>query len=82
MVVGSGSSSLLSVGTQGVQAGIQRANEAALDIARLSVASGEDMSDLTTSLVELSASEQMVAAAAKVVKTADDTLGTLIDIRA
>jgi hypothetical protein len=74
--------SLLSIGTQGVQSGVKRANEAALDIARLGIASGEDQSDLATSLVELTVSEQLVAASAAVIKTADETLGTLIDTRA
>jgi hypothetical protein len=72
------SNSILSVGTQGMQAGFARAAEAASSIAR----GGDDQGDLTTSLVDLKASEVQVKASAAVVKSADDMIGTLIDIKA
>lgn len=72
------SSSVLSVGTQGMQAGFARASEAASNIAR----GGDDLGDLTTSLVDLKAGEVQVKASAAVVRSADDMIGTLIDIKA
>jgi hypothetical protein len=41
-----------------------------------------EQADLATSLVALQAGKQEVEAGAKVVKTADEVLGTLIDTRA
>lgn len=70
-------SSVLSSGIQGLQAGIGRANQAAGQIARAGTSA--DGGDLATSLVDLKSSEQQVSASAKVIKTADDMLGTLID---
>ena len=71
--------SLLSIGTQGVQAGMRRANEAAQDIVRVTTGSPDKGGDLVTPLVDLKVSEHLVAASAKVIKSADETLGTLID---
>lgn len=77
------SSSLLSIGTQGIQAGYARANEAAGNIARsASQNSGDNLGDLTTSIVDLKRGEQQVKASASVVRTADELIGTLIDIKA
>ena len=76
------SNSILSIGVQGVQAGFQRANEAATNIVKAGLEGGEDLSDLATSIVDLKVSEQIVKASAKVIKSADETLGTLIDTKA
>jgi len=72
---------VLTVGVQGVQKGFAQAERAAGDIARLSAGVG-DTADLTQSLVDLKSSEIQVKAAATVIKTADETIGTLIDVRA
>ncbi len=72
--------SVLSTGVQGVQAGMQRANRAAGEIARAGTT--EQSGDLATPIVDLKRSELQVKASAAVIKTADDMMGTLIDIRA
>ena len=81
MTVGSvSSSSLLATGVQGVQKGMARANEAAGVIARNGTT--EQDGDLATPIVELKRSELQVKASAAVIKTADEMVGTLIDIKA
>lgn len=72
--------SVLSAGVQGVQAGLSRATAAAGDIARAG-STGENV-DLATSLVDLKIGEQQVKASATVIRSADEMLGTLIDVRA
>ena len=72
--------SVLSTGVQGVQGGMSRANQAAGEIARFGTT--EQDGDLATPLVNLKISEQQVKASAAVIKTADEMVGTLIDIRA
>jgi len=72
--------SILSIGTQGLQAGIGRVNQAAGQVARLGNMSGS--SDLATAVVDMKANELQVKASASVIKTGDEMLGTLIDIRA
>lgn len=71
-------SSLLSTGVHGIQAGLSRANQAASDIAHF----GSEVNDLATPLVDLKLSELTVKASAAVIKAADETVGTLIDIKA
>ena len=81
MAVGSVSStSLLATGVQGVQTGMASANEAAGKIARFGTT--EQDGDLATPLVDLKRSELQVKASAAVIKTADEMVGTLIDIKA
>lgn len=72
--------SVLATGVQGIHTGVAQANRAAGDIARM--ATGDDTVDLATSLVALKSGETQVKAAAKVVESADEAIGTLIDIRA
>lgn len=85
-------------GLSSVLNGQQRANQAASDIASINVtkpaaeasanratnnqASQAQPVDLATSLVDLQVGKEQVQAGAKVLKTADDVLGTLLDIRA
>lgn len=81
MTVGAVSStSLLATGVQGVQKGLARANEAGGQIARFGTT--EQDGDLATPIVELKRSELQVKASAAVIKTADEMVGTLIDIKA
>lgn len=72
--------SILSTGVQGVQAGMQRANRAAGEIARAGTSA--EGGDLATPIVDLKLSELQVKASAAVIKTADEVVGTLIDIKA
>ena len=86
------SGSAFSSGFSGIQAGQQRVDRAAGEIASQSAARGNGVEetssqvrendDLARSLVDLQAGKQDVQVNAKVVKTADYALGTLIDIRA
>jgi flagellar hook protein FlgE len=84
-------SSAFNSGLSSVQSGQQRVNQAATDIANAGqskpVASRSNSEqaqpvDLATSLVDLQVGKEQVQAGAKVIKTADDALGTLLDIRA
>lgn len=75
----------LNTGIQGFQDAQLRAQEAAQSIASQSVkdASVEsiDQKDLVSSLVDLKSAEIDARANAKVIQTASDVLGTLIDIK-
>jgi hypothetical protein len=72
--------SILSTGVQGVQAGLQRANRAAGEIARFGTT--EKDGGLATPIVDLKRSELQVKASAAVIRSADEVVGTLIDIKA
>jgi hypothetical protein len=72
--------SILSVGAQGVQAGIDLANQSAAQLAR--VGTNLESGDLATPIINLKISELQVKASAGVIKTVDQMLGTLIDINA
>ncbi|MDO8697069.1 MAG: hypothetical protein A2Y50_01615 [Pseudomonadales bacterium RIFCSPLOWO2_12_59_9] len=88
-------SSAFNSGLSSVQSGQQRVNQAATDIASASLPkpvaesaapnpsnSQAQQVDLASSLVDLQIGKEQVQAGAKVIKTADDALGTLLDIRA
>lgn len=70
--------SILATGLQAMQSGINRADTAGASIA----AKGVEDENLARNLVELRQGELHVKAAASIVKTGDEMLGTLIDIRA
>lgn len=70
--------SALSTGLQGIQAGMQRVNIAGSRIA----ASAVEADVLATRAVEQMAGHHQVGLSAQVVKTADQMLGTLIDLKA
>jgi flagellar hook protein FlgE len=75
------SGNAFSAGLAGVQTGQRRAEQAGSDIA--SATAGTASSDaLTDHLVDLRRGQHEVEAGAKVIQAADETLGTLIDIRA
>ncbi len=86
------SGNAFSSGFSGIQAGQQRVDRAASDIASQSAARAKGVEetstqvrendDLARSLVDMRAGKQDVQVNAKVVETADDVLGTLIDTRA
>lgn len=71
--------SVLSSGLQGVQSGLGRVNQAAGQIARFGTPL--ESGDLATPLVDLKMSEIQVKASASVIKTSDQLLGSLIDIK-
>lgn len=80
--------SALGSGLAAVQSGLDRVERAGTDIARNSLPRAEEpvaqppAPDLSVSLVELRVGEREVAAGARVIETADQVLGTLVDIRA
>ncbi|MBU3059498.1 hypothetical protein [Pseudomonas indica] len=89
------SSNVLSAGVNAFQAGQQRADRAAAEIAAGTLppvqqpaptppaqATDRTSADLATSLVELRVGETQAQAGAKVIETADEVLGTLIDTHA
>jgi len=76
----------LSLGIQGIQDGMAGMENAARKIARGGVdgpqGTAEGAGNLAEPIIEMRLYERSVEASAQVVKTADETLGTLLDIRA
>ncbi|MGS3177438.1 flagellar biosynthesis protein FlgE [Aeromonas sanarellii] len=72
--------SAMTAGVQGFQRAEQLAGQASSQIARLNTPAGERV-ELPEALVNLKVAEQQAGASAKVIQTASDMLGTLIDIR-
>lgn len=79
-------SNTLGIGIQGIQDGLQGMDNAARRIARGGAdgpqGSASGSGDLIEPIVDLKLYERSVEASAQVVKTADETLGTLLDIMA
>jgi hypothetical protein len=65
-------------GLQGVRAGLERAQAAASRV--VTSAAGGDAGSLTEAIVDLQAAKLQTEASVKVVRAADDTLGTLLDV--
>lgn len=90
------SGSAFSYGLNALQSGQQRIDRAASDIASAPVQRSADApaartdgdsddrsnADLASNLVDLDVGKYQALAGAKVVKTADDVLGTLVDTKA
>ncbi|WP_028238154.1 hypothetical protein [Stutzerimonas azotifigens] len=80
------SASTFQAGPSGIQAGQRTATQAAGDLASLPAAASSAPAagnqDLGSLLVQLDLGRQQVESAAKVVKTADEVMGTLIDTHA
>ncbi len=78
--------SVLNTGIQGFQQATERANQAAQDIAGQQVTDSKvdsvNSKDLTTSIVELKQAEIGAKANAKVIQTASDVVGSLLDVTA
>lgn len=76
----------LGIGIQGIQEGMAGMENAARKIARGGAdgpqGAAEGAGSLVEPIVELNLYERSVEASAQVVKTADETLGTLLDIKA
>lgn len=79
-------SNTLAVGIQGIQDGMIGMENAARKIARGGVdgpqGSAEGVGSLVEPMVDLKQYERSVEASAQVVKAADETLGTLLDVMA
>ncbi|GGE57033.1 hypothetical protein GCM10011533_06930 [Streptosporangium jomthongense] len=77
-------SNTLATGIQGIQDGMYGMENAARKIARAGIDGPQGSADSGNSLIEpivdLKLYERSVQASAQVVKTADETLGTLLDI--
>lgn len=67
-------------GLQGLREGLERAQAAASRVVT-SAALG-DAGQLTGAIVDLQAAKRQAEASAQVVRAADDTLGTLLDVMA
>ena len=74
----------LAIGVQGIQDGMYGMENAARKIARAGIdgpqGSAETGSSLIEPIIDLKLYERSVEASAQVVKVADETLGTLLDI--
>ncbi|MBU6950033.1 MULTISPECIES: flagellar biosynthesis protein FlgE [unclassified Hahella] len=80
-------SSVLQSGVQGVKQNLQGMEKAATEIAKVGQPAEESgelrtVDDVVESIVDLKLYENGVKASAKVIKSADETLGTLLDIKA
>lgn len=76
--------SVLHTGVSGIQRGIQGAAEAASSIARTGIEPTGDnaTTEIADAAVSLMQNENLVKASARVVKAADDMLGTILDVTA
>ncbi len=75
------SGSLMSAGLHAMQTGQQKAVEAAQNVA--SMGSGDmNIADLTTQLMQMEQAKVMTEAGAKMVESADEALGTVINTMA
>ncbi|MBL3555017.1 MULTISPECIES: flagellar biosynthesis protein FlgE [Marinobacter] len=76
----------LGIGIQGIQTGMQGMENAARQIARGGTdgprGSADGAGGLLEPIIDLKLYERSVEASAQVVKTADETLGTLLDLKA
>jgi hypothetical protein len=74
----------IQIGLSGISRGLENMQEIASDIAQTGTVQPENLDttiDLTQSMVDLKAQELATLAATKVIATADEVLGTLIDVR-
>jgi len=77
-------SSVMQTGVSGIQRGIRGAADAADKIAKTGIEPTNDnaTTDLADAAVNLKQNEHLVKASARVVKAADDMLGSILDITA
>ena len=74
--------SVASLGLLGVQKGVQGARAAATDIASAEQTTASSPTDVAASLIALKQSELQVAASAKTISSANEMIGSLIDVLA
>ncbi|MGY3944689.1 flagellar basal body rod C-terminal domain-containing protein [Aeromonas tecta] len=72
--------SAMTTGVQGFQRAEQLADQASGQIARLNTPAGDQV-QLPDELIRLKVAEQQADASSKVIQTASDMMGTLIDVR-
>jgi len=82
MMIGGSTGSAFNTAVGGMLSSSANMNSDALSIARAGTTntSGDYMNDLTVSMVDMKVQQNTFDASAKVVKTADDMLGSLLDI--
>ena len=86
---------MLTSGANGIQQGIKSLNSVAQEIAEMNIKSnpstneadgvpldGVELDDLANAMVDLKLYQRQVQASAKVVETADEVIGFLLDVRA
>lgn len=75
--------SLSQIGSSGIQTGLEQAQRAAMDIARVGTANSEAdnsaLASLAESSVDLLEAKNLVQASAKVAAVGDELLGTIIN---
>lgn len=71
--------SVAALGLMGVQKGLQDARQSAAQIASAEQLSSTNPVSMVDPLIALKQSEMQVAVSAKVIKTADEMVGTLLD---
>lgn len=74
--------SVASLGLLGVQKGVQGARAAATDIASAEQSTASSPTDVAASLIALKQSELQVAASSKTIRSANEMIGSLIDVLA
>lgn len=74
--------SAISYGLTGINNGMTQLKRDAQDIASTTAKGGEDIADLAKSLVDLNTDRYQVEASVKVVQAVDETIGTLLDVKA
>ncbi|MFT6030066.1 MAG: flagellar basal body rod protein FlgG [Oleiphilaceae bacterium] len=72
--------SILQSGVQGVQSATQGVERVAKDIVRSGTDSVAGQSNVVESMVDLQLYERSVQASSQIVKTADEVLGTILDM--
>lgn len=76
--------SVIQTGLSGVSRGLENIQEIASDIAQVGTVDTEEQKstvDLTQSMVDLQQQKLATQASAKVVATAEEVLGTLLDVK-
>ena len=66
----------------GIHQGMSSMQENASQIAGVTTTASENPASLAESLIDLRANQHQVSASVKVLKAADDMIGTLLDIKA
>lgn len=74
-------SSILNSGLQGINSGLDNLRKDAQAIASATTQRDENTSDIADSLVDMNINQRNTEASVKVVKAADEVLGTLLDIK-
>ncbi len=84
MDVGAANAGLMGAGLMGLQRGYQTVSVAANEIAQQTTVNGVEGggADLARPMVNLGVGERTAEAAVNVIRTADDMVGTLIDVMA